>query len=193
MWLTGLWQLDHLAPVQWGAVICASLAGAWHDVRRRRIPNYLSAAVLVSGFVFAFSAAGPGGLADAVAACIMLAAPYVLLFIFAGGGAGDAKLMGALGAWLGMLNAMAVLVCVAVAGILLALLMASYQRRLQRVLVAVGLTLAGLAMKFAGGRTVRQLAVFRPQEVDDSQKMPYGPAIFVGVCLAALGVAIWNG
>lgn len=193
MWLTGLWQLDNLAPVQWGAVICASLAGAWHDVRRHRIPNYLSAAVLVSGFAFAFAAAGPGGVADAAAACIILAAPYVLLFIFAGGGAGDAKLMGALGAWLGMLNAMAVLVCVAGAGLLLALLMASYQRRLQRVLVAVGLTLAGLAMKFAGGRAVRQLAVFRPREVDDSQKMPYGPAIFVGVCLAALGVAIWNG
>jgi hypothetical protein len=60
------------------------------------------------------------------------------------------------------------------------------------VLAAVAITLLGLALKIAGGRAGRHMAVYRPQEAQDSRKIPYGPAIFVGTCLAALGAVIWR-
>jgi prepilin peptidase CpaA len=116
VWLTSLWDTDQMAFVQWSAVICASLAGACFDLRTRRIPNWLSALVLLTAIVFALLAAGPMGLVDGMAGMLLMGLPFVALYIFAGGGAGDAKLMGAMGAWLGMLNAALVLTCVALSG-----------------------------------------------------------------------------
>ena len=72
---------------------------------------------------------------DALAACVMLALPYVVLFVFAGGGAGDAKLMGAIGTWLGLVNGVVALAAVAASGILLAVAFALARRRLLVVLM----------------------------------------------------------
>ena len=44
-----------------------------------------------------------------------------MLFVFAGGGAGDAKMMGALGAWLGLANGVVALVAVALSGAVIGL------------------------------------------------------------------------
>ncbi len=189
---TDLWHVQQMTPVQWGVVISASLAGAVCDIRSRRIPNWLSAAILLAGLVWAALMAGLPGLLDGSLAMLMLAAPFVLLFLFAGGGAGDAKLMGALGTWLGMINGLVVLTSVAVAGVAMAVVVALGQRRLRPVLGNIVLTAAGLVTRITGGRVGRELAVYRPQETAEAEKMPYGPAIFIGVCLAALGVAIWR-
>jgi len=47
---------------------------------------------------------------------LLLGIPYFLLFAFAGGGAGDAKIMAALGAWVGWHNGIAVVVGVSIGG-----------------------------------------------------------------------------
>ena len=107
MFLT-LW--DHsVVPVQWGVVLCVSLIGAITDLRSGRIPNFLTMPILLAGATWAVWLCGPAGLADALLGCLLLATPYVLLFVFAGGGAGDAKLMGAIGAWLGVVNGLVAL------------------------------------------------------------------------------------
>lgn len=111
MWLTTLWE-QGLQPVPWAVVVAASLVAAMTDIASRRIPNILTGPLLLGGVVWAAWTAGPSGLADSISACVLLALPYVLLFLFAGGGAGDAKLMGAVGAWLGMVNGLIVLSCV---------------------------------------------------------------------------------
>ena len=104
--------------LQWGVVIGASLVAAAFDLQTRRIPNALTMPLLLAGLIRAIWLGRLLGLADAAAACFLLAMPFVLLFVFAGGGAGDAKLMGAIGAWLGLAQGMRVLLCVAAAGII---------------------------------------------------------------------------
>ncbi|MCX5772283.1 MAG: A24 family peptidase, partial [Candidatus Hydrogenedentes bacterium] len=89
-----LWD-QSLAQVQWGAAVGASLAGAAFDLWTRRIPNRLTGPVLALGLVWALWVCGWGGLAESVLGCALLGAPFVVLWLYGGGGAGDAKLMGA--------------------------------------------------------------------------------------------------
>ena len=181
---------DPLSVVQWGAALCASLAGAVYDVSTHRIPNWLTLTALATGLVWAGWTRGASGLADSGIGCLILASPYILLFVIARGGAGDAKMMGALGAWLGVHHGAIVLAAVCISGMVLGIgfvLLRRYRRA-----VSAGLMCA--TQTASGDPAGRQAAAANgPRSVDDKeQRMPYGPAIFLGVCLAAAGVKLWS-
>ena len=120
---------ERLAIFQWGVIISASLVSAIWDVRLRRIPNIITFPLLLAGLLWVTCHGGLSSLAEGVGACILLALPYVFLFFFANGGAGDAKLMGAIGAWLGFKQGIVVLCCVATAGIILAIIKSLIKRQ----------------------------------------------------------------
>ena len=191
MWWMTLWNEGALG-VQWGVTIAASVTAVYFDISRRRIPNLLTGPVLVSGLIASSYCGGWAGLADAVAACVLVALPYVLLFLFAGGGAGDAKLMGALGAWLGLANGAIVLVAVALAGVVLGLGHAIAKKRLLDVLAGlkrIAFAAWLVTQRRIGWEESRQAAPPR----DEMLTMPYAVAICVGVCLAAGGSYLWHG
>jgi prepilin peptidase CpaA len=180
-----------LSLLQWGAVIGASLAGAAFDVRSQRIPNKLTFPVLVAGLLWALLAGSWLGLVDALAGCVVLGAPFVLLWLFAGGGAGDAKLMGALGAWLGMGNGVVTLVAVVLAGALWGIAFAVRSGTFRDVLARMQAVVTGLLLPLPVRDRFR-MAVAPVPNHDEMVFMPYGIAIFSGVCVAALGVHLWS-
>jgi len=190
VWTDALWD-PRLSLEQWTAVIVAAFVGALSDLRTRRIPNLLVVLTLVGGLVWAVWRKGWPGAADGLLAALLLAMPFVVLFAFAGGGAGDAKLMGALGFWLGVFNGVAALAAVALAGVVMAVGVAVFQRRLGTVLgtmwTMTSCVCAGVLLR--RGRGAIAAAMPRPEE---TSTMPYGPAVFLGVCLAALGVYLWR-
>ena len=191
MWISTVWD-NGMPPIQWGVVIGASLVAALIDIRTHRIPNRLTGTVVAGGLVWATWTGGIGGLADSMLASVLLATPYVLLFLFAGGGAGDAKMMAGVGAWLGVTNGLAALVAVVASGGLLAIGVAFARKRLRPFLANMARIGNGLAL-FAitrNGRPGERLALL--PEDREMLKMPYGPAIFVGVCIAAKGVELWH-
>jgi prepilin peptidase CpaA len=178
---------------QWGVVIGASLVAACGDLRERRIPNALTFPLLAVGLIWASWAGGLSGLAEAAAACVLLALPYVLMFMFAGGGAGDAKLMGAIGAWLGLRQGAVVFVCVAVAGAVLAIAKAIEQRELKSVVTSILVSIYTFMLLVISRKTPR-LVEDRPDKDRSGNKLdiPYGVAIFAGVCATAAIVWLWG-
>jgi prepilin peptidase CpaA len=190
MWATTLFDLSVPAG-QWGTVLGASLAAAIFDARSRRIPNWLTGSLLASGLVHAALVGGLAGLADSASACVLLALPYVVLFAMAGGGAGDAKLMGALGSWLGLVYGTATLVGVCVAGVVLALLWAALAGRLKAVVESVSGLAMGVVYPLVGAGSFRDIPSYLPS-VRDGQTMPYGLAIFAGVVLTGVGFLLWQ-
>lgn len=181
---------ERLAVFQWGVVIGASLVAAGCDLRTRRIPNVLTFPLLVIGLIWAIWHGGLLSLAEAAGACILLALPYVFLFVFAHGGAGDAKLMGAIGAWLGLRQGAIVLCCVATAGIVLAIAKAIAQRQAKIVLTSVFVSVYTFMLSLTGTmRFTSNLADSGQSGQSDGLDVPYGVAIFAGV--SAGGVIIW--
>ena len=117
--------------IQWGVVIGVSLIAVILDLRARRIPNWLCVPLFVGGLMWSASQGGLSGLWQGFAAACLLGFPFVILFLFAAGGAGDAKLMAAIGAWIGIRDGLVVLACVCIAGGILAIITAIIKKRLK--------------------------------------------------------------
>lgn len=168
----------------WCVALGASVVATGFDLRSRRIPNALTAGVFLSGLAYHGLVGAPSfaALGGAFLASLILALPFVLLFAFAGGGAGDAKLMGALGAWLGLLDGTTVLLCVSLSGILTSMAWAAGKGRLRHSILNIRLAANAL---FSQGSSVSEAAGFLPTEGTEATKMPYGLAILVGVFSAA--------
>lgn len=75
-------------------LVCASL----FDVRQRRVPNWLTYGALLAGVGYQLLAGSAG---DAVLGVLTCGFVGVLMYVLSRLGAGDAKLLMALGAWLG--------------------------------------------------------------------------------------------
>jgi len=189
MWASLLDQ--HVFWLPWVVVIIASLVAAACDVRTRRIPNRLTGLLLLSGLAWAVSVGGVSRLSESFLSCIILASPYVLLFLVAGGGAGDAKMMGAVGAWLGLADGLVALVGVSIAGVVLGVLFLIRRRGVSAAWTALVLGWFSLLGRlFDRGKPKRVEGQSPPAE--PLAKMPYGLAIVAGVCLAAAGVFLWR-
>ena len=120
-------------------------------------------------------------------ACLLLAAPYIALFLFvpAGGGAADAKLMGAVGMWLGMHNAVHVLLLVTLCGAILGIAYAVARRRASKLFSNLYQMTFGLLSLASGAAKWNQAADVLPGQ-ERMLAMPYGMSIFAGVCVAAV-------
>ena len=137
--------------------------------------------MLAAGFAWALWSQGVWGLAESVAASLLLALPYILLFLFWRGGAGDAKLMGAIGAWVGLAHGVIVLFSAALSGAVIGTVMLMISgHRARRLLTAAG-------------AEDNQDSVDRPPVNTPGaagHTMPYGVAIFIGVCAWLIGVLL---
>ncbi|MFC1792085.1 prepilin peptidase [Planctomycetota bacterium] len=180
---------EKMVVFQWGVVIGASLLAALGDLKERRIPNALTFPVFVVGLIWATWVGGISGLAESAGTCALLALPYVFLFLFFGGGAGDAKLMGAIGAWLGFRQGLTVLACVAIAGGGLAIAKAIAQKKLKYVLTSVLVSFVNFILYLFTHRTMKLADDQNEIKQSGDLDIPYGVAIFAGVC--AGGGVIW--
>ena len=175
--------------IQWGVIIGASLIAAVIDIRTRRIPNLLCGPLFLTGLAWSFDNSGLNGLAEALAASVILAMPFIILFLFAGGGAGDAKLTGAIGAWLSIHESVTALVCICMAGGILALIIAVYKRKLKFVLTNVIFLGFDLVRAVMTGKKIIRPNETAGKEPGEKLTIPYGVAIFTGLCAA--GGIIW--
>lgn len=119
----------------------ATVACAW-DLRTRRIPQVLTLGGALAGFVFHTASGGWNAGVASAAGWIVGLAIFFLPFALGGLGAGDVKLLGAIGAWLGPMNAVWVGLYAGVAGGILALFVALTRGYLFQAVGNVGVMLA---------------------------------------------------
>jgi prepilin peptidase CpaA len=160
------------------AVLLAVVAG-WTDFRSRRIPNWLTVPGLAIGVAINVAAAGWAGLRASLLGAglgLLLLLPFVLLRSL---GAGDWKLAGALGAFVGagvLVNLL--MASVFVAGIMAAALVI-YKGRVRQTVRNMGRLLISLATFRLPGSEV---SLDNPQ----SLRVPYGVALAFTVVLYGL-------
>jgi prepilin signal peptidase PulO-like enzyme (type II secretory pathway) len=144
--------------------------------------------LFAGGVFFAASVGGVAGVADSIGGCILAALPYVILFISAGGGAGDAKMMGAIGAWVGLKGGAVALVCVAVAGALVALIWAWRDGKLRRLGISL-ISIIGRCIPTTSGVVGWRLPARGAAQPQPADTMPYGLAILIGTMAAS--ACVW--
>lgn len=158
-----------------GAVLLSVIAG-FTDFRSRRIPNWLTVPALVAGVALNTFAGGWTGLKHSLLGAgvgLLLLLPFVLLRSL---GAGDWKLAGALGAFVGPgVLADLLMGSVFVAGIM-ALGLVVYKGRLRETARNMGRMLASLGSFHMPGPEV---SLDNPQAL----KVPYGVALAFTVVL----------
>jgi prepilin peptidase CpaA len=103
-----------------GALVSAGLAVAW-DLRQGRIPNRLTYGSIALGFALRAILGGWRGALDGLAAGLVGGGVFFLFFLVRGMGAGDVKLMTAIGIWAGLRHLVVILMVTAIAGGILAL------------------------------------------------------------------------
>ncbi|WP_137927501.1 prepilin peptidase [Cupriavidus sp. 2SB] len=159
------------------------VVAAVSDAHSRRIPNALVAAGLVAALGFQIAALGftagawqwIGGLATGMGL-------FLAIYLFGGLGAGDVKLMGAAGAFLGPLGAAHAALASFLVGGLLALAAMLLHRPSRQALTALG----SLLMALPFGRTATTAARIDPASEAGSSataRLPYAIAIAAGVLL----------
>ncbi len=185
------WPVSEVSIFAWSIVVAASIVALGFDLRWRRIPNALTGALFLSGLAYGLIHGGLGAMGSGLAGSIVIAAPFIVLWQIAGGGAADAKLMGGIGAWLGLTTGTFVLVCVMGSGIAMGILWGVRSGRIREIFWNV-VAMANSFMLLATGRQdAAQFAATMPHH-RNMLKMPYGLAICMGLVIAALGAHQWH-
>lgn len=169
--------------IRWSCVLFGALVAAYWDVRKRRIPNALTFPLLFFGLLWQVWMAGFPGFLNGILGSILVVMPFLVLFLYAGGGAGDAKLMGAMGAWLGVSEGLIALVAIVVSGAILGLVYAARERRLEKVFGNIK-SIGAIWMARIGQEEGASEPIALPPE-EELTPMPYALAILCGTCISA--------
>jgi prepilin peptidase CpaA len=158
-----------------GVLAVGALIATVIDIRTRRIPNVLTASLTGVGIAMAMTdvtGVSAGAAVGGVVIGFLLMMPGYML---GATGAGDVKLMAAIGAILGPALVVTAFLCTAIVGGILALVVAARRGRMAA-------TLAGTGRMIAAPTGARQ----EIKAASVKQRFAYGPAIAIGSVIAGL-------
>jgi prepilin peptidase CpaA len=164
------------------------LAAAAYDIRTRRIPNWLTASGVLAGLVLnTFLYPVLPGLLFAFKGLAVGLGVYVVLYALRAMGAGDAKLMAAVGTMAGWQDWFGIFIVTAVVGGVMAVIFALSRRRLKTTFWNVGFILTELKSGRAPYLKKEELDVRHPKSVG----LPHAAVIAVGT-LVFLGLTAFG-
>jgi prepilin peptidase CpaA len=148
------------------------------DIRSRRIHNWLTFPAIACGLLVNGVFEGAHGLQFSLLG-IAVSSIWLILYLVGGTGAGDVKLLWAVGAMMGPKFAWWALLCTMISGGVLAIIYASLQKELRHTLMNA---LVGGQTAAAMRSTDTLQGVAQTSRVG---KMAYAPAIALGAAVAA--------
>ena len=167
-----------------GAASVMALVAAVHDWRTRRIPNRLVGPGMLAAVVF-HAMGGWRALFGCLLAGLVAGGMALLFYMARGMGAGDVKLLAAVGCWAGLHVLPLLLIATALTGAAFATAVAIHHRHLRHVLP----NLAAIVRHHhdEGLTPNRHLNITSP----DALSIPFALPVACG-CLFALCVQIWS-
>lgn len=154
--------------------------GAAIDVVSHRIPNKLTYTAMLVAIVGRSALQGWHGLESALAGGLVGGGAFLAFFLVRAMGAGDVKLITAVGCLAGSAHVIEIILASALAGGIFAIVFSIWQGRLRTVLVNVFDLIRFHAV--AGAEVHPRLNLSNPQ----AARLPYGLAIAAGVLYSAL-------
>ncbi len=175
-------------PSEYWLTICAVmvpgiLLASWIDYRQRRVPNWLNAAIALAGFAAQAYFFGPRGLLLGAVGLAVGFAVLIVPWMMHGMGAGDVKLMMAIGVWLGPWMTFISFCVGALAGGVIAVIMILSTGRLWQ---AYG-NLATIAAKCSDRSTIFTEFGSAKSFGTSSQLLPYGVPLTIGTLMVFFG------
>jgi prepilin peptidase CpaA len=189
--MTSLELLQQIFPVLRGAVpvvlLTVLIAAAIYDVRYRRIPNWVTAGGVLLGIAIntLIGETGGRGLLFSLAGFGVAFGIYMVLYVLRAMGAGDVKLMAAVGALVGWKAWFGVFFVTAIVGGIMALLLVLVRGRLKHTLWNVGFIVSEMGHGRPAYVGKEELDVRSPKAVG----LPHGAVIaistffFLAICL----------
>jgi prepilin peptidase CpaA len=158
-----------------GAALIIGTAACVTDLHSRRIPNWLTFGAAAAAFAFHFANGGQAAAQHAAGGWVTGLFLFMPLFLLGGMGAGDVKLLAALGAWLGPADAFWLAIYSSMAGGVMAIVVA-----LRHNYLATACRNLGALGKFwwiAGPRRMDALTLDR----STAPKLAYAVPMLLGV------------
>ena len=164
-----------------------ALAAGAYDLRYRRIPNWLNLSGLVVGFGVNAALSGWHGTAAASLGMLCALVVYVPLYLVHGMGAGDVKLMAAVGAMVGPGSWLEIFLVTAIIGGVVSLVFIAAKKRFHQTVWNLGIIGAELSHFRVPSKVDERLGVRHP----DSLRLPHGAVIAAGCVVFCLHAGSW--
>jgi prepilin peptidase CpaA len=168
-----------------GAALVVAILGAGWDAATGRIPNPISYSGMLAGLALHSALGGWAGLGSAFLGLVIGGGIFLVFYLIHAMGAGDVKLMAAVGCVAGAAKVLEIALAGAIGGGLLAIGYMVYHRKIRATLENVVHLLQFHRMH--GAQSHPELNLSNPQAV----RMPYGVAIATGAlysfCVTFLG------
>lgn len=172
------------------ALVPAMLFASWNDYRRHRVPNWLNAAIFLTGVVVQAWIAGWSGAGNALLGALVGFATLFVFWAMRAMGAGDVKFMAAVGAWIGPSLAFQSVIAGGLIGGVLAVLMIAWQKRWMQTYLNLGVVMRKMGSTqttFGEFGSVRELS-------RGGAVMPYAIPLTIGtLCVLISNFAGWGG
>jgi prepilin peptidase CpaA len=156
-------------------VVVTTLVAAGADVRTRRIPNAITGPAMLAGLAAHLAFSGGPGLKDSALGLIVAGAMLLPGWFPGWMGAGDVKLMAAVGAWLGLSLGVFATLAALMAGGAMALILAVRHGALKRSVWGAAV-IGSWAMSRGLGSA--------PPPVTTGIRFPFALAVFAGSLIA---------
>ena len=181
-----------MPPITQVLLLLVVIPAAFFDIRQRRIPNWLVLTGLVAGiglntFLFYDNPSPVSGLWFSLQGLGIALLVYFPLYLLRGMGAGDVKLMGAVGAIVGWKAWLFVLFFTSILGGLTAVLIVVSKGRIYHTLQNIGVILTSIRYRQAPYTGNPELDV----GTDEGVRMPHGVIIALGVIGYVVAKTIW--
>jgi len=179
--------MTYLPPVFQILLALMVMTGGVFDIRERRVPNWLTIAGVLAGIGLNTFLYETDGLWFALKGMGLALLVYFPLFAIRAMGAGDAKMMAAVGAMVGPWNWLGIFLLSAVMGGLFAMILLLTTGRVRRTFANVGFLLKELAYLRPPYMRKEELDIRNPKAVG----LPHASVVALGALGFLAAAAIW--